>query len=125
MNLNKKKTRRPKKNTSCNRCSYLRGTTERLIVLDTCRLLFESIDHFNELRSEERKFIAGIDNELILDNAADWAFFGSMVGSGDFVNRVHADNELLSLALDEIPLLGDVTRRHYNAFVSQFKLLFL
>jgi HKD family nuclease len=100
------------------------GITERLSVLDECKRLFNSVAHFNELDGEARKFIAGIPNHHPINPPRDWAFFGSMRGRGDFANRIHVNNPLISSALDNIPLEGEINRKHFDGFIREFTQLF-
>lgn len=102
----------------------LHGIQERLTVLDECKRLFESVTHFSELEPEARKYIAGAPNHHALDTKANWRFFGSMKGRGDFVKSIHVNNPNISAALDHIPHTGNITRKHYDGFVGEFTQLF-
>lgn len=96
----------------------------RIGVLETSRKLFESVNSFKDLEDEERRFIAGIPNKLIVENHIDWAFFGSMKGSGNFQNRIINNDINISNALDEIPLNGQITENHYTNFIKNFSITF-
>lgn len=99
----------------------LHSVDTRLKVLDVARNLFEKVDSFSELSDDERKFIAGTSNRLEVDDDVDWRFFGTMSGNGIFANRIKENDINISNALDEIPLLGQITKIHYERFIDAFK----
>ena len=43
-----------------------------------------------------------------------------MKGAGAFAGLINASNEAYSLALDEIPLVGEIRREHYDRFIAQY-----
>jgi HKD family nuclease len=96
------------------------GLDRRLRVIEIAQELFESVNHFNELTEDQRKFIAGIPNKLDLDGAEDWGYFGSMKGAGIFKNKIKENDRNISKALDQIPLSGQITKRHYDNFIKYF-----
>lgn len=96
------------------------GLNQRLRVIEIAKELFESVNHFNELTEDQRKFIAGIPNRLDIDGAEDWGYFGSMKGAGIFKNKIKENDRNVSKALDQIPLSGQITRRHYDNFIKYF-----
>lgn len=96
------------------------GLDRRLRVIEIAQELFESVNHFNELTEDQRKFIAGIPNKLDLDGAEDWGYFGSMKGAGIFKNKIKENDINISKALDQIPLSGQITKRHYDNFIKYF-----
>ncbi|WP_312175463.1 phospholipase D family protein [Chryseobacterium sp.] len=95
----------------------------RLRVIEIAQQLFAKKTHFKELTEDERKFIAGIPNKLVdsIAGAEHWAYFGSMKGAGHFKNKIKDNNAFISLALDQIPLNGQITKIHYDHFVKYFK----
>lgn len=93
------------------------GLERRLKVIDTAQALFGSVEHFNELEEAKRKFIAGATTKY----ANDWEFFGSMKGRGDFIHEISVNNRNISIALDQIPLEGSITKTHYDSFVKYFR----
>lgn len=101
-----------------------RSMEERLLVIELAQRLFARGRHFAELSLEERKFIAGIDNNLPEAENMDWGFFGSMVGAGTYKNRIIQNDPGLSLALDQIPLSGNITEHHYLNFVTHYRHVF-
>jgi len=96
------------------------GLDRRLRVIEIAQELFESVNHFNELTEDQRKFIAGIPNKLKIDGAEDWGYFGSMKGAGIFKNKIKENDRNVSKALDQIPLSGQITKRHYDNFIKFF-----
>ena len=96
------------------------GLDRRLKVIENAQSLFRSINHFHELGEGERKFIGGAKT----DYNPDWGWFGSMIGRGDYVHEIIVNNLTISLALDQIPLNGQITRMHYNNFVKHFSTIF-
>lgn len=95
----------------------------RLRVIEIAQELFAKETHFKELTEDERKFIAGIPNKLgdSIEGAEYWPYFGSMKGAGHFKNKIKNNNEFISLALDQIPSNGQITKIHYDQFVKYFK----
>ncbi len=100
------------------------GVEKRLRVLQIANDLFSREEHFNELLEEERKFIAGIPNKLNVPGAEDWGYFGSMKGAGIYKNKIISNSNDLSKALDQIPLSGQITKRHYVRFVNYYQRIF-
>lgn len=95
----------------------------RIRVIEIAKELFSKTNHFNELEDDERKFIAGIPNNLMskIDGAEDWAFFGSMKGAGMFKKQINDNSELISKALDQIPLNAQITKTNYDNFLEYFQ----
>ncbi len=88
---------------------------------------FASVPSFGRLTPAQRKAIAGIIGENQKTDAdldRDWGWFGSMRGMGDFANRIDENDRYLAQALDSIPQKGDVTRKHYERFVTLFRKAF-
>jgi HKD family nuclease len=96
------------------------GLDRRLRVIEIARELFEKENHFNELTEDQRKFIAGIPNKLAIVGAEDWGYFGSMKGAGIFKKKIKENDRNVSKALDQIPLTGQITKRHYDNFIKYF-----
>lgn len=96
------------------------GFDRRLRVLEIANKLFESVNHFNKLSEDQRKFIAGIPNKLNVEGAEDWGYFGSMKGAGIFKNKIKENDINISKALDKIPLSGQITKRHFNNYINYF-----
>lgn len=96
------------------------GLDRRLRVIEIAKSLFDKVDHFNELTEDERKFIAGIPNKLDIDGAEDWGYFGSMKGAGIFKNKIKENDRNVSKALDQIPLSGQITKKHYENYIKYF-----
>lgn len=96
------------------------GLDRRLRVIEIAKNLFDKVDHFNELTEDERKFIAGIPNKLDIDGAENWGYFGSMMGAGIFKNKIKENDRNVSKALDQIPLSGQITKKHYENYIKYF-----
>ncbi|MFW5721225.1 MAG: hypothetical protein ACOCWW_02440, partial [Bacteroidota bacterium] len=92
----------------------------RIKVLEIAKNLFKKVDSFFQLETDERKFIAGIDNNTQETHGVDCKYFGSMIGSGKFKNRIIENDSNISRALDEIPLSGQITKRHYDRFLENY-----
>ena len=92
----------------------------RIKVLEIAKDLFKKADSFSQLETDERKFIAGIDNNTIEIHGVDCKYFGSMIGSGKFKNKIIENDSDISKALDEIPLSGQITKRHYDRFLDYY-----
>jgi len=89
---------------------------ERLQVLREVRQLFAQKVHFCDFDYVERRKIAG----LFKSANPNFLLFGSMQWVGRFKQAVKDNNEGISLALDEIPLDGDISREHYQRFTGRF-----
>jgi len=101
----------------------------RLDVLRKAQFLLSGVDSFSELDTEQRKSIAGtiakgesFGNEL---DEYDWGWFGSMTGAGCFKNRIVENDQHISLAMDCIPPIGEVSKDDYLAFINEFQLAFV
>ena len=57
-----------------------------------------------------------------IDGAEDWAYFGSMKGAGMFKKHINDNSELISKALDQIPLNGQITKTNYDNFLKYFQM---
>lgn len=99
--------------------------TSRLKVLNITKSLFKKATSFKELNPDERKFIAGIPNKLVVDDDVYWGYFGSMQGNGIFKNKISVNDVNISNALDEIPLSGQITKVHYLSFLEFYKKVFI
>jgi hypothetical protein len=93
----------------------------RIKVLKIAKTLFEKVESFKDLAIDERKFVAGIPNNLQVDKDVDWGFFGSMKGAGIYKNRIIENDINISNALDEIPLSGQITKLHYLRFLDKYR----
>jgi hypothetical protein len=65
---------------------------------------------------DARRGIAGLPSDTIPNPL----WFGSMTGAGTFYNLINEEHPALSLALDEIPLLGDIRKVHYDRFIEEY-----
>jgi hypothetical protein len=101
------------------------GVNRRLRVIEIANNLFTRVEHFSELLEEERKFVAGIPNKFAIQGAEDWGYFGSMKGAGIFKNKIITNDSNISKALDQIPISGQITRKHYESFIKLFHRIFI
>lgn len=92
---------------------------DRIKVLSSSRNFFKQ-GHFSNLTEEERRKIAGYE-EYKEDSEFDWQWFGSMKPEGVFKGLVKSNNADLSLALDQIPLTGPLSKENYMAFLVHYK----
>ena len=97
----------------------------RLAILERASMLFENQGSFSAMTPYERKAIAGTygNKEPKLDGL-EWPWFGTMFGHGDFKKLVKDSPDLLSQALQNIPLDGDVCQTEFDAFVANFNSAF-
>lgn len=96
----------------------LHGFKERLALIKEVREYFQNHEHFNDMDLDVRKGIAGLPSKnKIIKN---WGWFGSMKGAGTFAKHINEGNEAYSLALDEIPLAGEIRREHYDRFIAKY-----
>jgi hypothetical protein len=89
---------------------------ERLQVIRAIRQQFAQKAHFYDMDYPERRKIAG----LFKSANPNFLLFGSMRAVGLFKQAVKDNNEGISLALDEIPLDGDISRDQYRRFTDRF-----
>jgi hypothetical protein len=89
---------------------------ERLEVLRAIRQLFAQKAHFRDLDYEARRKIVG----LVKNANPDFLLFGSTQPVGKFKRAILNNNEEISLALDEIPLDGEISLDQYQRFTDRF-----
>jgi hypothetical protein len=89
---------------------------ERLQVICEIRELFAQSVHFRGLDYLSRRKIAG----LVKSDTPNFLLFGSMQWVGKFKLAIKDNNEQISLALDEIPLDGNISRERYQRFTDRF-----
>ncbi len=92
------------------------GFEKRCKLLATVARAFAEHQSFGLMPLPLRKTIAGLPNE----QESRWGWFGSMQGAGYYHQAVNENNNHLSLALDEIPLRGVVTRAEYEKYIAEF-----
>jgi hypothetical protein len=103
---------------------------ERMEVLAAAAILFASENTFQELGNLERKAIAGFigKKEIALAdkkwNTLDWGWFGAMGSAGSFKRLINRNSPHISDAMNEIPLVGDVSETQYKAFAAKFERAF-
>jgi hypothetical protein len=89
---------------------------ERLQVIRGIRALFAQNAHFRDIDYPGRRKIAG----LFQSANPNFLLFGSMRWVGFFKQAIKENIEGISLALDEIPLDGDISRDQYQSFTARF-----
>jgi HKD family nuclease len=94
------------------------GFKDRLELIAEIREYFKNHQHFNDMNLDVRKGIAGLPSKS--KTIKNWAWFGSMKGAGTFAGLINTSNEAFSLALDKIPLVGEIRREHYDRFIEQY-----
>jgi HKD family nuclease len=92
---------------------------DRLRVLSEARQLFAGTRSFAALAEDDRKALAGLLEPSSRDGV-HWALFGQMSAQGSHSPRLQAHVRQFSRALDQIPLQGEVTREHYDAYRQAF-----
>jgi HKD family nuclease len=96
------------------------GLNERLSVLSQARQLFAKGIPFVGLAEIERKCLAGIQKPS-KHLGLDWGYFGQMSAFGQYSPILQKHADLFSKALDHIPLIGPLKRRHFDAYLLAFK----
>jgi hypothetical protein len=98
----------------------------RIQVIKIARELFSKNKKFNDMKEDERRFLAGIPNKLDekIEGAQFWPYFGSMTGAGRFKNKIISNEINISLALEQIPLSRQITKQHYLNFWKFYKQVF-
>ncbi len=98
--------------------------SKSLALLRTAQTWLSAASSFGNLSTSQRKAIAGVIGEK--EKSADaelnkeWAWFGSMRGSGDFSNRISENDDYLARAVDIIPHKGEITKEHFERFHDLF-----
>lgn len=96
----------------------------RIELLETVQRYFKKEHNFHNFEEIQRREVAGIATSNQSESSIEWGWFGSMVGSGKFQNRINSNNIHISDALDYIPLHGEVDKSNYNKFVNSFEKAF-
>lgn len=92
------------------------GFENRCDLLQLVREAFGRVGQFQLMDRGLRKTIAGLPNDV----DSRWGWFGSMKGAGYYHQAVNDNSPHLSQALDQIPLTGQVSRQHYDAYLAEF-----
>lgn len=92
------------------------GVKKRLRVLARARELFSGTRSFAQLSEYERRCLSGVQKPSEQPDGLDWGYFGQMSAHGSYSPIVNFNAKAFSRALDCIPLVGNVERRHYNAY---------
>lgn len=101
---------------------------QRLALLRRAQEIFTRSPSFSDMSTSERKAISGVIGESeqeLFSPGLNWAWFGTMRGSGEFAKLVGENNRALSEAIDSIPLRGPISEMDYQNYLSLFKKAFL
>jgi len=92
------------------------GFDERIGMLKAVKARFDEHAHFNDMELDDRLGIAGLRSQAF----PHWGWFGSMIGAGKFYKRMNEGHPAFSVALDQIPLQGLVTKAHFDRFIAEY-----
>lgn len=87
----------------------------RVEMLSQIKSIFATKHSLKNMTEQERRLIAGMPNDI----NQNWADFGTS-GNGKYMNKMRLGNEIFSRALDQIPLIGEISRENYDSFVEIF-----
>ncbi len=91
---------------------------DRVQILNIFRQYFASKGHFSQFSLWEQKRVAGLAPK---EGLVDWQLFGSNTVAGEF-NSVFEDiSGKISIALDEIPITGPVSREAVERYIALFR----
>lgn len=96
------------------------GIDGRIRMLKVMNAQFTEHAHFNDMELDVRLGIAGLKCNFCPHSR----WFGSMLGAGHFRQAIKNGERSISLALDQIPLQGCVTKAHFKHFISEFQKAF-
>lgn len=94
------------------------SVNERLRILERSNKYYNKYINFEKMPAEIRKAIAG--TYISITEMDDWFYFGSMQGAGKFKNRILENDKNISIALDQIPLQGQITKIHFEEYLRYF-----
>jgi hypothetical protein len=93
----------------------------RIRQLQAAREIFRRASPLTKAPVDEWRCIAGTwSRRKERRDGVNWGYFGSMLGFGVLKNLVNRRDQNLSLALEDIPLTGKVTRDDYVSFEKRF-----
>jgi hypothetical protein len=93
-----------------------RNLTSRLDLLARARREFDATPQFLAMSDPVRRMIAGLPRSA----HPEPGWFGSMKGAGKLWKAMNQHPNVLSDALEHVPLGGDVARREYDAYIGDF-----
>ena len=93
---------------------------DRVGMLEAIKKQFNKHTHFNAMDLDVRLGIAGLPSQFF----PKWGWFGSMKGAGKFYQLIKEGHSAFSLALDQIPLQGDLSRTHFDRFIAEYLMAF-
>ena len=99
---------------------HTEGFEYRIALLDIAHDIFASYKSFDDIDSETKKCLAGFQTTMPgVPHDIDWKWFGSMKGAGDYKHAINSSN-IISKAIDRIPLTGEVTKQQFDAYCKAF-----
>ena len=99
---------------------HTEGFEYRIALLDIAHDIFATHKSFDDIDSETKKCLAGFQTTMPGEaDHIDWKWFGSMKGAGDYKHAVNSTN-IISKAIDRIPLTGEVTKQQFDAYCKAF-----
>lgn len=99
----------------------------RINLLREARKMFSLVDSFSGLSKTERRAISGLlskGTEHRPGCSLEWGWFGSMVGAGEFQSVINHNTQYMSDALDQIPLIGEISYSQYEQYIQLFEKAF-
>lgn len=92
------------------------GFDQRLEMLRVVKAQFDQHAHFNDIPLDARRGIAGLASKTI----PHWAWFGKMSVARTYAPLIKQEHPAFSLALDEIPQLGNVRKEHFDRYIREY-----
>lgn len=90
------------------------GFDVRLQILKDVNQIFMQYPDFNQIDLAIRQFIAGTKGE-------NSGWFGSTVGNGKFVNAINTNSEILAQAINQIPLIGEISAHDFFDYIEIYQ----
>jgi len=97
------------------------GYKGRITMMQRVQEFFKNNNDFGAMDESTRKRIAGFAGKV---DGIDWDWYGSMKGAGLFKKAVNKKDENIIMAINAIPLEGDVTHDNFNDFVFNYQKTF-
>lgn len=92
----------------------------RIALLDVAQQIFAAHKSFHDIDSITKKSLAGFQTTMPgVSSEIDWRWFGSMKGAGAYKHAINS-SDIISKAIDRIPLSGDITKHQFDAYCKAF-----
>ena len=99
---------------------HTNGFEYRISMLDAAHDIFNKHKHFQDIDPEVKKCLAGFKSYMPDSiQEIDWNWFGSMKVAGYYKHAINSSN-IISKAIDLIPLTGEVTKQQFDAYCKAF-----